>query len=212
MIPCMTLCQSILPPFTTSVLVPGKHNSTPIAACTGYNPAPLTFTTATTGGTLPYTFQWQLNNSAIPEEVLPSYDPPQLTGAGTYAFNCAITDAAGAVVYTLPKTVTVVPDPYVTIAGGGPVCRDEPVVLGSTVINGTGTIHYQWECGPTAAGPFAAIAGATSASLVPATSSVGTIFYRLIIFPSVGSCNDASSSALEVTVSGLQATSPIYHL
>jgi len=198
--------------FPRSVLMAGKHNTTPISGCTGYNPAKLTFTTPTSGGTPPYNYQWQLNNLPVAGETLSTYDPPQITAAGTYTYNCLITDAAGSVVFTDPKTIIIVPDPYVTISGGGTTCKNSSLTLTSTIINGTGTYSYQWESGPTASGPWTLVTDAISPEFSPATDLTGSVFYHLAIYPSVGSCNNALSQAIEVTVNELPSTSLIYHL
>lgn len=198
--PCKALDKCILMLSGMSVLTPGKHNSTPITACSGYNPANLTFTTPTSGGLPPYAYQWQLNNIAIPGETLPAYDPPQLTTAGSYSYNCAITDAGGTAVYTVAKIVTIVPDPVVTISGGGTVCLNNTVWLTSSILNGTGAYSCQWESGPAASGPWSPVPGAQSENYSPVTSMTGTVYYRLFVDPSTVSCNNTASPAVPVTV------------
>lgn len=208
--PDKTLGQYILILSTPPVLTPGKHNTTPITGCTGYNPAQLTFTTATSGGLLPYAYQWQLNNIAIPGEILSSYNPPQLTVAGSYSYNCAITDASGTVVYTVAKLISIVPDPTVSISVGGIVCLNTTLTLTSTITGGIGTISYQWQSSVENV-TFNSIPGATASTYLPVTSIAGTLYYRVNIFPAVGSCNNATSVAVAVTVNALPATSLIYH-
>lgn len=206
------MSPNTIKPYSPSALTPGKHNTTEIHGCTGYNPAKLIFTTGPSGGTPPYTFQWQLNNSVIAGETSSSYDPPQLTAAGTYSYNCAITDADGSVVLSEPKIIMIVPDPYVTISGMTTTCQNNSLVLNSTIINGTGNYNYQWESSPSEAGPWTAISEAIFPEFSPPTDETGTQYYHLIIFPSVGSCNDARSGASSVTVNTLPKTSLIYHL
>ena len=194
----LALCT--LPSGIPSVLTPGKHNTTPITSCTGYNPARLTFITATSGGTPPYTYQWQQNNMPVPGETQPIYDPPQINAAGFYSFNCAITDETGTVVYTDAKIIIIVPDPVVTISGGGIVCQNNMISITSYLINGTGTSAFQWESSASASGPWAPVPGATSDTYSPATSVAGTVYYHIYVNPSTGSCNDVTSSAVGVTV------------
>lgn len=208
--PDKTLGQYILILSTPPVLIPGKHNTTPVTGCTGYNPAQLTFTTATSGGLPPYTYQWQLNNIAIPGEILSSYNPPQLTVAGSYSYNCAITDASGTVVYTVAKLISIVPDPTVSISGGGVVCLNTTLTLTSTITDGIGTISYQWQSSVENI-TFNSIPGATTSTYSPVTSIAGILYYRVNIFPAAGSCNNAKSAAMTVTVNALPATSLIYH-
>ena len=185
-----------LPP----ALVPGKHNSTPIAACSGYNPARLTFTTAPSGGLPPYAYQWQQNSVAIPGETLSSYDPPQLTAAGVYGYNCSITDAAGTTVFTEAKLITIVPDPGVTISGGGIMCLNSTITLTSFITDGTGAYTFQWDSGPSAAGPWTPVPGATADHYSPVTSAAGTVYYRLNLYPSAVSCNNVTSTPVAITV------------
>ncbi|MFA5815587.1 MAG: hypothetical protein WC865_08200 [Bacteroidales bacterium] len=196
---------------TPSALIPGKHNTTPITGCTGYNPAKLTFTTATSGGLPPYAYQWQLNDIAIPGDTLSSFDPPQITVAGSYSYNCAITDASGTVVTTSPKVITVVADPTVTITGAGIVCLNTTITLTSIVTDGIGTISYQWQSSVENV-TFNSIPGATASTYSPVTSIAGTLYYRVNIYPAVGSCNNAASAPVAVTVNALPTTSLIYHL
>ena len=219
MIPIQQLAinQSITPvndsiyPSGPSVLTPGKHNITPITACTGYNPAQLIFSTAPTGGLPPYSYQWQVNNLLIPGEVLYFYNPPQLTVAGIYYYNCSITDAAGMVVYTVAKAITIVPDPSVTISGEATLCLNDVVILSSFVTNGTGTLYYQWQSSADNI-TYTSIAGATISAYSPSTSIAGILYYRVIILPAVGSCNNAISLPSLITVLALPKTSIIYHL
>lgn len=209
--PNKALGQFILILSTPPVLVPGKHNTTPVTGCTGYNPAQLKFTTATSGGLPPYAYQWQLNNVAIPGEILSSYDPPQLTVTGSYSYNCAITDAGGTVVFTSVKLISIVPDPSVTISGGGIFCQNTILTLTSAIKDGTGTISYQWQSSVENV-TFNNIPGAVASTYSPPTSMAGTFYYRVLIIPSVGSCNNTTSTAVPVTVNVLPSTSLIYHL
>jgi hypothetical protein len=193
------------------VLIPGKHNTTPIMGCTGYNPALLTFTTPTSGGLPPYSYQWQLNNAAILGETLSFYNPPPIIAAGSFSFNCAITDANGTAVYTMAKLIIIVPDPVVTISGGGEVCLNTTITLISTVTDGIGTFTYQWQSSLENL-QFDTIPGATASTYSPDTATAGTLFYRVSIFPAVGSCNNSTSGAMVVTVIATPYTSLIYHL
>lgn len=194
-----------------SALLPGKHNVNPVTGCTGYNPAALTLTTAPSGGVPPYAYQWQLNNNPIAGETQSAFDPPQLTAAGSYSYNCAVTDAGGATVYTAAKLITIVPDPGVEISGGEAVCQYSSVSLLSCITDGTGTYAFQWESGPSAGGPWTPVPGANSATCSPVSSAVGTVYYRLFVNPSTGSCNNVTSLPLAVTVNPLPVTSAIFH-
>lgn len=193
------------------VLIPGKHNSTPVTACTGYNPALLTFTSPASGGQPPYSYQWLLNDSAIPGETQTFYDPPQLTASGTFRYSCSITDLSGQVVYTNPKTITIAPDPAVSAGGGGSTCLNTAMSLTSTVTGGTGTFSYQWQSSADNV-TFSNIPGATLPTFWPETAAAGILFYRVRLLPNTGSCNDALSGSVSIVVNALPSTSMIYHL
>jgi hypothetical protein len=114
----------------------GAHNTDALSMCDGGNPSPLTFTTAVSGGSAPYSYQWQLNNSNISSANTNSYDPPALT-PGTYSYNCKITDACGNVVYTSPKVITVTADPDAPSATKSPNVNE--VCFGTTLTINTPT-------------------------------------------------------------------------
>jgi hypothetical protein len=114
----------------------GVHDTSPLSLCAGANPSALTFTTPISGGTTPYTYQWQLNGSSIPGGITNSYDPPILT-AGSYSYNCKITDACGAIVYTSPKDITVNPIPTINTTTPASICGTGTVDLGATTASGT---------------------------------------------------------------------------
>lgn len=179
-------------------LNPGAHNTTPLTECIGYNPAPIIFTTPPSGGIPPYSYQWQQNGNPIGGETSSSFDPPQLTKAGTYTYNVLVTDACGTSTSTVIKSITIVPDPSVTISGGGNVCQNSIITLTSTVTNGVFTT-YEWQSAPSSTGPWSAIPAATASTYSPPTSVIGITYYRLRI-PNTASCNQAFSSDQAVTV------------
>ena len=106
---------------------PGSHNTNAITACSNYDPAPLNFNPpniAPSGGLSPYTYQWQLSTNGgttwnnISGETTASYDPTNLITPGTYSYRALVTDACGTQLPTASKTITIVADPTVVIAGG----------------------------------------------------------------------------------------------
>ena len=197
-------CGSVTSNAATLSLPPalntGAHNITPLTECQGYHPDILAFTTAPSGGKTPYTYQWQLNGAAITGATLANYDPSPLVAAGTYSYNCIVTDACGSSQATVAKVITIVPDPTVTITGAGTVCQNAPATLTATINNGTGSYNYKWESGPTATGAWTTISGATSSTYSPPTSVSGTIYYHVVILPTFGACNNDVSSAVAVVV------------
>jgi len=210
-VPLVMLILVWLPPALPTPLIPGRHNSTAITSCTGYNPSPLSFTTLPSGGYPPYSYQWQLNDTPIPGEISTTYDPPQLAAAGIFSINCAITDSLGDMVFTEPKVITIVPDPQVTADGGGIFCKGTVVTLTSLMTEGTGPVTYQWSSSDDNA-TFDIIPGATASTYSPESDNPGTRYFRVVVLPAVGACNNATSPGVQVTILELPSTSMIFHL
>ena len=188
--------------FTVTVypdLDPGAHNTDPVTSCVGYNPAQLNINTpAPSGGSPPYTYQWQINgvNTGAPSS--PIYNPTAIGSPGDYDYNCVITDQCGTIVSTPVKTITIVNDPVVTASGGGTFCQNSNPTLTGNITGGTGVMNFQWQTGTSSTGPWADIPGATSSDYLPPTSP-GVYYYRVELSPNVASCNN-SSSTITLTV------------
>ena len=182
-----------------STLVPGAHNTDALTECAGYNPAELSFTTAITGGKSPYSYQWKLNNGNIGTNS-PTYDSPPLTLAGSYSFNCVVTDGCGSTFTTSPKVITIVPDPSILISGNSTVCLNGNLTLTANITNGTGTLSYQWRSGTALSGTYTDIIGAASVAYNPPTSIPGTYYYQVFLNPSHGECNQTTSAGFTLTV------------
>jgi len=184
------------------------NGGTPIQACVGFavsaaldigSPAP-------SGGTPPYSYQWQLNGSNIVGATFSTYTPPAFTTPGNYDYTAVVTDACGRTATTPIKRFTIVADPSVSISGGGSVCLNgTSPIISAIVTDGTGTMQYQWQSGPSSAGPWTNIGTPTlSSTYSPATSPAGiTTYYQVILLPNVASCNNATSNAISVTVNSL---------
>ena len=187
-------------------LIPGAHNTVTVTACTNYNPDKLTFTTPTKGGQLPYSFQWQFGLSvtgpwtAITGATDVIYDPPNLINAGTYWYNCRITDNSGKMVMTTPKMIIIVPDPTVAVAGGGVISQNSAATITATVTDGTGIITYQWFVSLTGISLWTAISGATGSSIRIPASTVGIFYYRVKADASGAACSKPYSAVVPVIV------------
>jgi len=189
---CGTIVSNIATLTVNPALDAGAHNTTAQTECVNYDPASLSFTTAPSGGSTPYTYQWQLNGSPISGATSSSYDPPNLVTPGMYSYNCVVTDACGTSAVTQAKVITIVANPSVTISGGGTVCLNGSIAALTSVVTGGVTITYEWQSATAIGGPYTPISGATSSTYSPPTNTAGTIYYRLFI-PNVGSCNSATS-------------------
>ena len=132
---CGTSSASSLAVTLYSVLNAGAHSISVLNGCVNINPVELIFTTASSGGNLPYSYQWQNNTIDISGAVFNSYDPPNLIVAGIYSYRCKITDACGNVVYTSPKIVNVALDPNAPSAIMSPITTSVCAGTVLTLIN-----------------------------------------------------------------------------
>jgi hypothetical protein len=151
----------------------GTVNSADETICTGGDPANITFSTAPSGGTGTFTYQWYFQNgiitcptgtstsgwNAIGGATGSSYDPPSgLTASRTYAVqvNPSGTPDCGAATWaTSCRKVTVVADPVAPTATKSPadatVCAGQMLTLTGVTDNGGGTgtcaIEYRFDNG-----------------------------------------------------------------
>ncbi len=177
-----------------TALSAGAHNTDPITECAGYNPFGLNINApAPSGGLPPYSYNWQLNGTSLGAASLSTYNPPQLTTAGTYSYNCVVTDSCGSAASTTPKVITIIADPTVTITGVLAVCKNASSLLTANVSNGFGSITYKWQSGPTITGAWTDIPGATSATYSPPTTAAGTFYYQVVVSASGAGCDNASA-------------------
>ncbi len=169
-------------------LVPGGHNTTSLTECAGFNPDILSFNNpAISGGKTDYGYNWRLNNVTVGTSA--TYDPPAITGAGTYNFDCVVTETCGTFT-TTTKVITVVPDPTVTISGNTSVCQNGSNTLSTSIADGTGTYTYQWSSGTSASGPWTPIGSTTTSTTYnPVTTTAGTFYYQVELIPAHGECD-----------------------
>ena len=194
-----------------SVLVAGAHNTTTLSACVGYNPANLTFTTPQSGGQTPYTYQWLENSLAIASATLSSYDPPVINVAGTYSYNCVVTDGCGNSASTVAKVITILPDPSVSAqpAASSTICLNSSFTLTTLGSGGTPSLTYQWyanNINSNSTGTPTLISGATSSNYSVSTSAIGTYYYYCIISASGSGCGNATSNVSVVYVKQVLAS------
>lgn len=190
-------------------LVSGAHNTDPVTACVNYNPEVLSFTTAISGGKLPYSYQWQLNGSPITGATLATYDSSNLTATGSYKYNCIVTDACGSSFTTTQKQITINADPTVSITGNASTCRNVSSTLTAVVVGGTGSSIYQWQASPDGLASYTDIAGATSATYTPPTTISGDYYYQIQI--TGGAACSQPKATIKFTVNPLPTPTPIYH-
>jgi hypothetical protein len=165
--------------FASAQLIPGTiGNNQTIAYRTA--PATLTFITLPSGGTSPYTFQWQRSNnrgvsySSISGATQNIYSPPVLTQ--TTMFRCRITDAASLIEYTNAVTITIL---IGTIGNNQTIPnRSAPaqLVFTSGPSGGTSPYLYQWQRSNNLGGSYSNISGATLNVYSPPVLAQTTMF------------------------------------
>ncbi|BAV04820.1 thrombospondin type 3 repeat family [Filimonas lacunae] len=173
--------------------------------CASGDPAVFT-QTAPTGGTGAYTYQWQVSTdnssfSAISGATAATYDAPAVSQT-TY-YRRVVTSGTCSAVNSNTLTVTVTPAiSNNTIAAGQTICSGTaPAALtGSTPANGTGAYTYVWESSADGVSNFTTAAGSSNAQNYTPGNLTQTIYYRRRV--SSGTCADAISNVLQITVNG----------
>ena len=200
--PCASVASNVVIITVTPALTAGS-----IAAdqtlCAGTTPAPLTNTTAATGGTGSIAYQWEssLDNStwtAIGGATGVTFAPGPLT-ATTYFRRRATSGPCGPVVSNV-VTITVTPALAAgTIGADQTVCpgaAPAPLTSPTGASGGTGTFAYQWESSADNT-IWAAIPGATGATYAPGPLAATTYFRRRV---SSGPCGPLFSNVVTLTI------------
>jgi len=127
------------------------------------------------------------------------FNPPALILAGTYSYDCVVTDGCSSFT-TSPKVITIVPDPSVGISGNASVCLNTSTTLTANITDGTGLYAYQWRSGTTATGPWTDISGEINSTYNPPTTSVGTFYFQVFVHPNHPECNQTTSATHTLVV------------
>lgn len=182
--------------------------------------------TATNGGTInPISggfnsgkaYRWSTCNadgsgiSWISGEVNTTYKPSTTTrGKYYYRFMCVenVANQQGyKTTYSNVITVTVQGTNSITITaqptGASYTQFATPTALSVTATVGSGTCTYQWQSS-TNNSDFSNISNATSATYTPATTAVGTMYYRCVV--SATDCESVTSNVATITVNGGSST------
>ncbi|UOR05182.1 gliding motility-associated C-terminal domain-containing protein [Hymenobacter aerilatus] len=170
--------------------------------CAGVTPAPLTSTSAATGGTGQFAYLWEYSTDnttwiGVVGATGETFAPGALTT--TTSFRRQVTAGACGPVSSNVVTVTVTPTLVAgTIAADQTICAGStPAPLTSTVATGgTGTYAYQWESSLDNA-TWTAIGGATGATYAPGALTATTYFRRQV---SSGACAATASNVVTITV------------
>ena len=172
------------------------------------------FSTTASGGTSPYTYQWQLSTNAgssfsnIVGATNSSYTTPSLSlGNNNDEYRVIVTDATTHSVTSSPATLTV--NGALTTTNPSNVTTNVGLTaaFSTTASAGTPPYSYQWQLNPQGTGSFSSISGATSASYTTPTLSSGdnNNQYRVVVHDSINS--SVTSSPATLTVNGALTTS-----
>jgi large repetitive protein len=169
----------------------------------GTNPVSVTVAGAT--GTISYQWQESPNGTTwtdITGATSASYVPDaSLAGTKYYRVvvsasgnGCdAVTSGSATVVITPEVSITAQPQDVTECIGG-------TNALSVSVTGATGTISYQWQSSPDGATGWADITGATAATYTPASTTAGTLYYRVITSASGNGCDAVTSASATVEI------------
>lgn len=176
--------------------------------CEGIVPADLEV--AVTGGSGIYSYQWfsnAVNNTtsgvAISGATNPIYTPSTVT-AGTLYYYVEISQTGNGC-EVISATAEVIVNPSLSITTqpvSSDICLGQtPTVLSVLYANGVGTPTFQWfsnTVNDTAGATL--ITGATNATFSPPSSSVGILYYFVVLTFPTGGCTDVTSDIATVTI------------
>jgi len=166
--------------------------------CASTAPALLTGT-APTGGTTPYTYQWQSSPNGttwtdIPGATGLNYQPPVLTATTYYRLNQTSASGCGTV-STNTVTITVNPLPVPTITGPASVCVYSS---GNVYATQAGMTNYIWTV--SAGGT---ISGGTGTNAITVTWTASGAQTVSVIYTNSNGCTAAPATVYNVTVNPL---------
>ncbi|MBT9394225.1 gliding motility-associated C-terminal domain-containing protein [Hymenobacter sp. NST-14] len=195
--PTASVKITVLPALTAGSIAANQ------TVCAGSPVAPLTSTTAPTGGSGQFAYQWEASVDNVTWTPIAgarasTYNPGPRTV--TTSFRRRVTSGPCAAL-SGPVTITVVPALTAgTIAADQALCAGAtpaPLTSAAPAAGGAGTIAYQWESSTNNA-TWTTIAGATQATYAPGRLTATTYFRRRA---SAGAaCAPAVSNVVTITV------------
>ncbi len=163
-----------------------------------------------TGGTPSLNYQWysgatnsNTTGTLIEGATSDTYTPPS-TSAGTlyyYVIVSATGNGCGSATSNV-AVVNVIADPSVTTHPASfTECIGGTAQLSVTATGGTPSLNYQWYSGATNSNTGGMlIAGATSDTYTPPSTSAGTLYYYVIVSATGNGCGSATSNVAVVNV------------
>ena len=175
-----------------------------------------TLTSVVSGGLSPYTYQWSLNGSSVSGATGSSYVFHSI-GSGTYSFVVSVSDALGGHATSSTVTITVVPDPAVSLtASQTQITVGSKVTLMATVAEGTPPMTVIWFLNgtvisgvtgesyifsPAGSGHYAFKVEVTDAKGISVTSNVVTV--NVTTVPTSGSTNTVTNNLYTWIIVGI---------
>jgi len=155
----------------------------------------VTFTSTVSAGKSPYSYQWYLNGSMVPDATSPIWTfEPEATGF--YIVYLNVTDSLGSIAKSNEALVTVAPKLTVSISPtSDSILLGQSVEFTSTVSGGYAPYSYQWYVNDSP------VSGATSASWAFMPTSEGNYYIYLKVTDAEG--NIAQSKAVRIVVSAV---------
>lgn len=201
---------------TVDVTTAAQINQNPIpnqTLCVGTtvtNPLTVSYS----GGTGTPSYQWfsNSNNSnsggtAISGATSSSFIPAVFTSVGTYFYYVNITFAGSGCgfISSAVAAIDIIADPVISLQPENmqTLCQNAvPTTLSVTASGGGGiNYNYQWYSSTTnATSGGTLIPGATNASFVPSTATVGTVYYYCFVSQAIGSGCEVSSNTAAVII------------
>ncbi len=205
------------------VVVADPILTAPIAASYCQNSSTVVPLSVTATGGIPsaYSYQWYSNaannnttGTLIAGATSSTYTPSVAT-IGTFYYycivsqgsNCSTSSSTASIIVTGQPTVSVQPLTTQTVCVGG-----VPTTITMTLAGGTGTPSYQWYSNTTNSNTGGTlIAGATSITYVPPTTTAGTFYYYCVVTYPISGCSTITTAVATVNVVGLPviATQPL---
>ena len=159
------------------------------------------FTSTVAGGVGGTTYQWQIDNSGTWNDIAGATSDTYsaiLLNAGTYTYRLVISQGGGCDVTSSSVSVTVVPDPVVSVnVADQNICEGGTAQFDASVVGGSGTATYQWQFNNS--GTWEDVSGATSSTYDVVLLNAGTYEYRVVVNQDSG-CETISAGATVTVV------------
>jgi hypothetical protein len=153
------------------------------------------FIASASGGTLPYTYQWYEDTTAMTGQTSSTLTTTKTT-PGTYSYSCKVTDSKSATANSNVVTLTVTPITLqltISISTITPtVLSNQAATFTASASGGTSPYTYQWYEGTTI------MTGQTSSTFTTSKSTVGTYSFSCKVTDSKSATANSSPATLTV--------------